>query len=47
MWPTDFNYFKVLRPGWVYLSSVLDVLSCKVIVWNLSAPPRRLFAKAS
>lgn len=35
MWQTDFTYFKVLRWGWYYLSTVIDDKSRYIIAWDL------------
>jgi len=35
MWQTDFTYFKIIRWGWMYLSTVLDDFSRYIIAWKL------------
>ena len=34
MWQTDFTYFKIIRWGWMYLSTVLDDFSRYIIAWK-------------
>ena len=40
MWQTDFNYFKIIGWGWMYLSTVLDDYSRYIIAWKLCATMR-------
>ena len=35
MGQTDFTYFKIIRWGWIYLSTVLDDFSRYIISWEL------------
>ena len=35
VWITDITYIKTKNDGWVYLSSILDLFSRKVIAWNI------------
>lgn len=35
-WATDITYIHTLRDGWLYLSSILDLHTKKIISWNLS-----------
>ncbi len=35
VWITDITYIKTSNEGWVYLSSILDLFSRKVISWNV------------
>jgi transposase InsO family protein len=37
LWPTDFNYFKIQKRGWYYLSTVLDDFARYIIAWKLTA----------
>jgi putative transposase len=34
-WSTDITYIHTLRDGWVYLSSIMDLHSRKIISWDL------------
>lgn len=36
VWITDITYIKTKYDGWVYLSSIIDLYSRKVIAWNVS-----------
>ena len=35
VWTTDITYIKTKYDGWVYLSSIIDLFSRKVIAWNV------------
>jgi putative transposase len=35
MWQTDFTYFKIVRWGWYYLSTILDDYSRFIVNWKL------------
>lgn len=35
VWTTDITYIKTSNDGWVYLSSIIDLFSRKVIAWNV------------
>lgn len=35
VWVTDITYIKTKYDGWVYLSSIIDLFSRKVIAWNI------------
>lgn len=35
VWTTDITYIKTKQDGWVYLSSIIDLYSRKVIAWNI------------
>lgn len=35
VWITDITYIKTKEEGWVYLSSIIDLFSRKVISWNV------------
>lgn len=35
IWVTDITYIKTKEEGWVYLSSIIDLFSRKVIAWNV------------
>ena len=35
VWVTDITYIKTSLDGWVYLSSIIDLFSRKVIAWNV------------
>lgn len=35
VWITDITYIKTKEDGWVYLSSIIDLFSRKVISWNI------------
>jgi putative transposase len=35
MWQTDFTYFKIIRWGWYYLSTILDDYSRYIMAWDL------------
>lgn len=35
VWVTDITYIKTKEEGWVYLSSIIDLYSRKVIAWNI------------
>lgn len=35
VWTTDITYIKTYEDGWVYLSSIIDLFSRKVIAWNI------------
>lgn len=35
VWTTDITYIKTIEDGWVYLSSIIDLFSRKVIAWNV------------
>lgn len=35
VWITDITYINTKEEGWVYLSSVIDLFSRKVIAWNI------------
>ena len=35
VWVTDITYIKTNDDGWVYLSSILDLFTRKVIAWNV------------
>lgn len=35
VWITDITYIKTKEEGWVYLSSIIDLYSRKVIAWNI------------
>ena len=35
VWTTDITYVKTRKDGWVYLSSILDLYSRRVIAWNV------------
>ena len=35
VWTTDITYIKTKEDGWVYLSSIIDLFSRKVIAWNI------------
>ena len=35
VWVTDITYIKTSLDGWVYLSSIIDLYSRKVIAWNI------------
>lgn len=36
VWTTDITYIKTKNDGWVYLSSIIDLYSRKVISWDVS-----------
>ena len=40
MWQTDFDYFKIIGWGWMYLSTVLDDYSRYIIAWRLCSTMR-------
>lgn len=35
VWTTDITYIKTSKDGWVYLSSIMDLYSRKIIAWNV------------
>ena len=35
VWTTDITYVKTRKDGWVYLSSIIDLYSRRVIAWNV------------
>lgn len=35
VWVTDITYIRTKEEGWVYLSSIIDLFSRKVIAWNI------------
>jgi len=35
VWTTDITYIKTNEEGWVYLSSIIDLYSRRVIAWNV------------
>ena len=35
MWQTAFTYFKIVRWGWYYLSTILDNYSRFIVNWKL------------
>ena len=35
VWTTDITYIKTIDDGWVYLSSIMDLFSRKIIAWNV------------
>ena len=35
VWTTDITYIKTKDDGWVYLSSIMDLYSRKIIAWNV------------
>ena len=37
VWTTDITYIKTKEDGWVYLSTIIDLFSRKVIAWNVGA----------
>ncbi len=40
LWQTDFTYFKIIRWGWYYLSTILDDYSRYIIAWKLCTTMR-------
>ena len=40
MWQTDFDYFKIIGWGWMYLSTVHDDYSRYIIAWRLCSTMR-------
>lgn len=36
LWQTDFTYFKIMRWGWYYLSTILDDYSRCILAWKLT-----------
>lgn len=43
VWVTDITYIKTINDGFVYLSSIIDLFSRKVIAWNVSLHMRKEF----
>lgn len=41
VWITDITYIKTKEEGWVYLSSIIDLYSRKVIAWNIGHNMRK------
>lgn len=41
VWITDITYIKTKDEGWVYLSSIIDLYSRKVIAWNIGHNMRK------
>lgn len=41
VWVTDITYVRTREDGWVYLSSILDLFSRKIIAWNVEDNMRR------
>jgi putative transposase len=40
VWVTDITYIKT-HEGWLYLSVVIDLFSCRVVVWSAQSVNRR------
>lgn len=41
VWVTDITYIKTKEDGWVYLSSIIDLYSRKVIAWNIGSEMKK------